>query len=324
MRALELQRLGGPEGFVLVDRPEPSGDGLVLIDVRAAGVCFPDLLMSRGAYQHSPDLPVVLGSEVAGTVRSAPPGHGIEPGDRVWATPDLGGFAEMVAAPAERVFPLADAMSFEEGASLGVNYLTAVFALRRRGQLRAGETVLVLGAAGGLGTAIIAVARALGARVLAVVSEDAKAETARAAGADEVIVGAGWRDEVLERSGGRGADVVADVVGGEETVEAVRSAAPEGRVLVLGFTAGEIPALKTNRLLLRNVSLVGAGLGALAAKVDNLIDETVAELTRLLDEGMRPVIGATFPLEQGAEAVRRLEDRQAQGKLVLTVDARPA
>jgi NADPH:quinone reductase len=139
-----------------------------------------------------------------------------------------------------------------------------------------------------------------------------------------VIVGAGWRAAVLERSGGRGADVVADVVGGEETVEAVRSAAPEGRVLVLGFTAGEIPALKTNRLLLRNVSLVGAGLGALAAKVDNLIDETVAELTRLLDEGMRPVIGATFPLEQGAEAVRRLEDRQAQGKLVLTVDARPA
>jgi NADPH:quinone reductase len=320
MRALELQRLGGPEGFVLVDRPEPSGDGLVLIDVRAAGVSFPELLMSRGTYQYSPDLPAVLGSEVAGTVRSAPPGSGIEPGARVWATPELGGFAEVVAVPAERAFPLPDDMSFEEGASLGVNYITAVFALRRRGQLEAGGTVLVLGAAGGLGTATIAVAKGLGARVLAVVSAPAKADTARAAGADEVVVGADWRDEVLERTGGRGADLVADVVGGDETLQAVRSAAPEGRVLVLGFTSGEIPALKTNRLLLRNVSLVGAGLGALAATVGDLIDETAAELARLIGEGMRPVIGATFPLDQGAEAVRRLEDREAQGKLVLTFD----
>jgi NADPH:quinone reductase len=324
MRALELQRLGGPEGFVLVDRPEPSGDGLVLIDVRAAGVCFPDLLMSRGSYQHSPELPAVLGSEVAGTVRAAPPGHGTTPGARVWATPELGGFAEVVAVPAERVFPLPGDMSFEEGASLGVNYLTAVFALRRRAQLTAGETVLVLGAAGGLGTAVVAVAKALGARVLAVVSVPAKAGTARAAGADEVLVGADWRDEALERTGGRGADVVADVVGGDETLQAVRSAAPEGRVLVLGFTSGEIPELRTNRLLLRNVSLVGAGLGALAATVDDLIDETVAELARLIGEGMRPLIGATFPLEQGAEAVRRLEDREAQGKLVLTIDRRTA
>jgi NADPH2:quinone reductase len=324
MRALELQRLGGPEGFVLVNRPEPSGDGRVLIDVRAAGVCFPDLLMSRGAYQHSPELPAVLGSEVAGTVRSAPPGCGIEPGARVWATPELGGFAELVSVRAERVYPLPDDMTFEEGASLGVNYLTAVFALRRRGQLRSGETVLVLGAAGGLGTATVAVAKALGARVLAAVSVPAKAGSARAAGADAVIVGAGWRDEVLELTGGRGADVVADVVGGDETLQAVRSAAPEGRVLVLGFTSGEIPALKTNRLLLRNVSLVGAGLGALAATADDLLDETVAELGRLIAAGMRPLIGATFPLERGAEAVRRLEGREAQGKLVLTVDERAA
>jgi NADPH:quinone reductase len=322
MRALELQRLGGPDGFVPADRPEPSGDGLVLIDVRAAGVCFPDLLMSRGAYQHSPELPAVLGSEVAGTVRSSPPGHGLEPGARVWATPQLGGFAEVVAVPPAGVFPLPDQMSFEEGASLGVNFLTAVFALRRRGHLRDDETVLVLGAAGGLGTATVAVARALGARVLAVVSVPAKAETARAAGADEVIVGAGWRDQVLELTGGRGADVVADVVGGDETLQAVRAAAPEGRVLVLGFTSGTIPQLKTNRLLLRNVSLVGAGLGALAATVDDLIEQTAAELARLIDEGMRPLVGATFPLEEGAEAVRRLEDREAQGKLVLTLGGR--
>src|SRR3954452_17869637 len=195
MRALELRELDGSDGLAVIDRAAPPGDGAVTIDVRAAGVCFPDLLMSRGRYQQRPELPVVLGSEVAGTVRSAPPGHDLAPGDRVWATMELGGFAEVVAVPADRVFRLPDDMTYEEGASLGVNYLTAVFALRRRGALAAGETVLVTGAAGGLGTATIAVARALGARVVAVVSVAEKAETARAAGADEVVVGPDWRDE---------------------------------------------------------------------------------------------------------------------------------
>jgi NADPH2:quinone reductase len=321
MRALELQELQGPDGLALVDRPEPRGDGTVTIDVRAAGVCFPDLLISRGRYQLRPDLPAVLGSEVAGTVRSAPAGHALRPGDRVWATMELGGFADVAAAAADQVFPLPDHLGFEEGASLGVNYLTAVFALGRRGGLRPGETVLVLGAAGGLGTATVAVAKALGARVLAVVSVREKAETASAAGADDVLVGSDWRDAVLARTGGRGADVVADIVGGDATLQAVRSAAPEGRVLVLGFTAGDIPAIATNRLLLRNVSLVGAGLGALVASVPDLLTETAAELARLVDAGLRPIVGGTFPLEQGAEALRRLENRTAQGKVVLTLDA---
>src|SRR3954452_17213827 len=303
MRALELRELDGPDGLAVVERPAPSGDGAVTIDVRAAGVCFPDLLMSRGRYQLRPELPVVLGSEVAGTVRSAPAGHALAPGDRVWATMELGGFAEVVAAPGDRVFRLPDHLTFEEGASLGVNYLTAVFALRRRAGLAPGETVLVLGAAGGLGTATVGVARALGARVLAIVSVPAKVDTARAAGADDVLVGADWRDAVLERTDGRGADVVADVVGGEATLQAVRAAGPEGRVLVLGFTAGEIPKIATNRLLLRNVSLVGAGLGALAASVPELLTGTAAHLGRLLDAGLRPVVGATLPLDRGAEAI---------------------
>src|SRR2546423_8096623 len=149
MRALELHALEGPDGFAVVERPDPAGDDRVTIAVRAAGVSFPDLLMSRGRYQLRPDLPAVLGSEVAGTVRSTPPGHAQGPGDRVWATMELGGFAEVAAAPPDQVFPLPDDLSFEEGASLGVNFLTAVFALGRRGALRAGETVLVLGAAGG-------------------------------------------------------------------------------------------------------------------------------------------------------------------------------
>jgi NADPH2:quinone reductase len=320
MRALELQRLDGPDGLSLVERPAPSGAGAVTIDVRAAGVCFPDLLMSRGRYQLRPELPAVLGSEVAGTVRSAPPGHELVPGERVWATMELGGFAEVVAVPADRVFRLADHLTFEEGASLGVNYLTAVFALRRRAAVAAGETLLVLGAAGGLGTATIGVARALGARVLAVVSVPAKVDTAWTAGADDVLVGDDWRDAVLERTNGRGADVVADIVGGDATLQAVRSAAPESRVLVLGFTAGEIPKIATNRLLLRNVSLVGAGLGALHATVPDLLTETAAELTGLLERGLRPVVGDRFPLEEGAEALRQLENRSAQGKIVLALD----
>src|SRR4051794_4918923 len=187
MRALELRELDGPDGLALVDRAAPPGDGAVTIDVRAAGVCFPDLLMSRGRYQLRPELPAVLGSEVAGVVRSAPPGHALAPGDRVWATTELGGFAEVVAAPADRVFRLPEQLTFAEGAALGVNFLTAVFALRRRAQLRTDETVLVLGAAGGLGTATVGVAHALGARALAVVSVPAKVDTAWAAGADDVL-----------------------------------------------------------------------------------------------------------------------------------------
>ncbi|TMM03163.1 MAG: NADPH:quinone oxidoreductase family protein [Actinobacteria bacterium] len=319
MRALQLQALEGPAGFAVVDLPAPADDEWVTIDVHAAGVSFPDLLMSRGRYQLRPDLPAVLGSEVAGTVRSAPPGHPLGPGDRVWATMELGGFAEVVAAPPDQVFPLPNDLSFEEGASLGVNFLTAVFALGRRGALRAGETVLVLGAAGGLGTATIGVAKTLGARVVAVVSTPEKAATAEAAGADEVVVGKDWRDAVLEHTDGRGAELVADVVGGAATLQAVRAAAPEGRVLVLGFTSGEIPSIATNRLLLRNVSLIGVGLGALTTTLPDLLAETVAELRRLLERGLRPVVGGTVPLERGADAVRRLEDRTAQGKIVLTV-----
>jgi NADPH:quinone reductase len=319
VRVLELQTLAGPDGLVLVHRPAPADESRVVIDVRAAGVCFPDLLMSRGRYQLRPDLPAVLGSEVAGTVRSAPAGHRLRAGDRVWAIMELGGFAEVAAVPADQAFPLAEDLSFEEGASLGVNFLTALFALKRRGALRPGETVLVLGAAGGLGTATIRVSKALGARVVAVVSVAEKAPTARSAGADEVVVGRDWRAEVLQLTQPRGADLVADVVGGDDTLQAVRTTAPEGRVLVLGFTAGEIPSIATNQLLLRNVSLMGVGLGALAATLPDLLGDTAVRLNRLIGEGLRPLVGTTMPVERGADALRLLEDRRAQGKIILTM-----
>ncbi|MEA2209921.1 MAG: NADPH:quinone reductase, partial [Solirubrobacteraceae bacterium] len=208
MRALELQRLDGPDGLHIVERPEPPSRGGVRIAVRAAGVCFPDLLISQGGYQESPELPTILGQEVAGIVLSAPAGGPLREGDRVWAAPEGGGFAGVVEVSPDRAFALPGELEFTDGAALAVNYLTAVFALSRRGALREGETALVLGAAGGLGTACVGVAAALGARVLAVVSSEQKAPTARAAGADEVFVGEQWTDAERERTGGRGADVV--------------------------------------------------------------------------------------------------------------------
>jgi NADPH:quinone reductase len=320
MRVLELRSLDGPDGVVAAQRPDPvAGDGDVLIEVRAAGVSFPDLLMTQGRYQLRPELPYVPGQELSGVVRSAPPSSSFAPGDRVWASTEQGGFAELAAVSPARVHRLHDALSFAQGAALGVNFLTAIFALRRRGAVREGETVLVLGAAGGLGTATVAVAKAYGARVLAVVSTEAKVATATAAGADAVLVGEDWRDAVLAQTGGRGADVVADVVGGDATLQAVRSAGPEGRVLILGFTSGTIPAVAANRLLLRNVSLVGVGLGAFAALEPETIVETAQELTRLVDAGLRPLVGRTFPLADGAAALHELAARTALGKMVLTL-----
>jgi NADPH2:quinone reductase len=319
VRVLEIQSLDGPDGFAAAERPDPDPDGRVVLDVRAAGVSFPDLLISQGRYQVKAELPWVPGQEVAGVVRSAPDGHALGVGDRAWGSLDSGGFASVAALAPERVYPLHADLSFEEGASLGVNFLTAVFALGRRGRLAAGETVLVLGAAGGLGSACVAVSKAYGARVLAVVSTEAKVATARAAGADEVIAGAEWRDRVLELTGGRGVDVACDVVGGAETLQAVRSCAPEGRVLILGFTSGEIPSVAANRLLLRNVSVVGVGLGAFVPTEPDILARTAEEVGRLVAEGLRPIVGGTYPLERGADALRAMAARDALGKLVLTV-----
>jgi NADPH:quinone reductase len=319
MRVLELQAIEGPDGFAVAERPNPKGEGKVVIDVRAAGVGFPDLLISRGRYQIRPDLPFVGGEDVAGFVRSAPEGTRVRTGDRVWAWVAAGGHAELVAAPPDKVFQLPDDLSFEEGASLGSNFLTALFALRRRGKLKSGETMLVLGAGGGLGTAVVAVGKTLGARVIANVSSEEKAKAARDAGADEIAVGVDFGDTVRELTGGRGVDVVADIVGGDQNLQAIRNTAPEGRVLILGFTSGSIPQIAANRLLLRNVNVVGVGLGAFISAEQSIFTTTAKELTELIDSGLRPIVGRTFPLEQGSEAVRQLENRTARGKTVLTI-----
>ena len=317
MRAIQIVELSGPESALrLVDMPEPGGDGVV-IDVHAAGVSFPEVLQTRGEYQVKPPVPFVPGSEVAGIVKE--PAHGFQAGDRVAAFPMLGGFAEVAVAPAHFTFRLPDALDFAQGAGLILNYHTAYFSLVNRGRLSAGETVLVHGAAGGVGTATLQVAKGLGARTIAVVSSDAKEAVAREAGADEVVRSDGdWLAAVRELTGGRGADVLYDSVGGDLFADSVRALAPEGRLLVVGFAGGQIPTVEANRLLLRNVSVVGVGWRELAADRPELMAEIGADLERLADAGhVRPLVGRTYPFEEGARALRDLEERRATGKLVL-------
>ena len=252
-------------------------------------------------------------------VVTAPPESGFEPGDRVACVLPYGGGAELVAVHPESVFPLPDDLSFEQGAALPMNYLTAEFALVTRGGVRPEHTVLVHGAAGGVGTASIQVAKGLGARVIAVVSTDEKAAVARAAGADEAVLVEGFRDAVKELTGGVGVDVVVDVVGGELMTDSLRSLAPLGRVLVLGFTGGEIPQVKVNRLLLNNIDVRGVGWGAYAMVRPGFMRGQWTALLPMMQAGaIDPPIGKVYPVEQVADALADMEARRTLGKSVLT------
>src|SRR5215213_10671000 len=256
MRAAVITALTGPDAIETRELAEPVPErDQVLVDVEYAGVVFPDVLQTRGEYQLRPDVPFTPGWEVSGVVRAD--AGGFRAGDRVAAIPAIGGLAETVAVDAHMVFPLPDGVPFDKAAALPLNYLTVHFALTRRAQLRKGETVLVHGAAGGVGTAACQLAAAYGARVIAVVSTPDKGEVARAAGADEVVPVDGFRDEVRRLTDGRGVDVVVDPVGGDRFTDSLRSLAPEGRLVVLGFTGRDIPSVKVNRLLITNTSVVG-------------------------------------------------------------------
>jgi NADPH2:quinone reductase len=327
MRAVQIVDLTGPESALrVVDLPEPEpshpltpGSG-VLVEVHAAGVSFPELLQTRGQYQVKPDLPFVPGSEVAGVVTSAPERASVRPGDRVAAFSFLGAWAETAVAPEPMVFKLPAPLDFAQGAGLILNYHTAYFSLKLRGRLAEGETVLVHGAAGGVGTAAIQVARGLGARTIGVVSSDEKAEVARAAGADEVIRSDDpWKDEAKALSDG-GVDVVLDPVGGDRFTDSIRSLREGGRLLVVGFTGGAIPEVKVNRLLLSNTEVVGAGWGAYVMGKPDAWREIGAAVSGLVDSGqVRPIVGAHFPLQQAGKALTLLDERAALGKVVLDV-----
>jgi NADPH2:quinone reductase len=319
VRAAQVVTTTGPADVVVNDVPEPApGPDDVLVEVHSVGISFPDLLLSKGEYQLKPETPFTLGVDFAGTVLE-PGSSGFEVGQRVAGVGGWGGAAERVANPAPFTFALPDAMSYDEGAALPMNYLTAHFALAERGGLREGETVLVHGAAGGVGTATIQVAKGMGARAIGVVSTEAKAEVARAAGADDVVLVEGFKDAVGGLTGGRGVDVVVDVVGGDVFMDSLRVLGAQGRLLVVGFAAGQgIPEVKVNRLLLNNIDVRGVGWGAYAMVRPEYMQQQWAELVPMIEAGfVKPPIGATYELDDFGRALQDMDDRLTLGKSVV-------
>jgi len=327
MKAVEIYQLTGPETATrLVELPDPDqtkgfipGEQ-VLIEVKAAGVAFPEVLQTRGMYQIKPELPFVPGSEVAGVVRKAPPGCAVQEGDKVMAFCGLGGFAELAVAPAHLVFPLPERFDFAKGASFILNYHTAYFALVNRGQIQRGDWVLIHGAAGGLGTAAIQVTKGLGGRSIAMVSSEPKKELAQRLGADHVLlVEEGWKDRVREISEG-GVQLVFDLVGGDRFLDSLRSLRAEGRLLVVGFAGGSIPEVRVNRLLLTNTAVVGVAWGGYAVAKPDVCRQIGAALHEMIEAGvLDPVVGERFPLERAAQALALIDRRAATGKVVLEV-----
>ena len=312
----------GPSGVDVTEVDEPTpGPGDVLVEVHRVGLSFPDLLLSKGEYQLRPEPPFTLGVDVAGSVVAV--GADVTrfaAGDRVAGVLPHGGAAELAVVPEPFVFPLPDGLTFDAAAAIPMNYLTAHFALVERGGLREGETVLVHGAAGGVGTATLQVARGLGARTIGVVSTEEKAEVARRAGAGEVVLLDGFRDAVAGLTDG-GVDVVLDVVGGEVFLDSLRLLAPQGRLLVVGFASGQgIPEVKVNRLLLNNTDVRGVGWGAYAmVRPGYMAGQWEALLPMITSGVIDPPIGATYELTEAARALTDLEERRTLGKSLLRV-----
>jgi NADPH2:quinone reductase len=321
LRSIQVLSLDGPRSVreVEIDDLVAQPDQ-VLIEVHAAGVTFPEVLLTRGTYQVKPALPFGLGSEISGVVLAAPETAPLHVGDRVVALTWMAGFADLALVDPTMVFPLPDAVSFVGGAALPINYLTAHFALARRGKISEGETVLVHGAAGGVGTAAIQYARARGASVIAVVSSEAKGKVAATAGANHVVLSSDFLAAVRDLTEGRGVDIVVDPVGGDRFTDSLRSLAAEGRLLVVGFTGGEIPMVRVNRLLLNNTSVLGVGWGAYAFPRPGYVQGQWSELESWFADGR---LGAPavreYPLARAGEALALLEERQATGKVVLNL-----
>jgi NADPH:quinone reductase-like Zn-dependent oxidoreductase len=329
MKALLSHEPGGPETLRIDDVPEPvPGPGQLLVRVRACAINYPDVLIIEDKYQLKPPRPFAPGSEIAGAVEAIGGGvEGWQPGDRLIAATGFGGLVEKIVIAARAGIPLPAERSFEEGSALLLTYATAIHALVDRGRLAAGQTLLVLGAAGGVGIASVEIGKALGARVVAAVSSEEKAEAARAAGADEAVVYPAGALEPRALSqlfkdavGPYGADVILDPVGGDYAEAALRSIGWAGRFLVVGFPAG-IPKLPLNLTLLKSCDVCGVFWGAFAARDPERNAAHVEQLFRWWADGkIAPKISATYPLERGGEAIAALRDRKAIGKLVVTLD----
>ena len=319
MFAHRIAAFTGPDGVVWTEVAEPSGG--VVVDVAAAGVSFADLLQTRGAYQMRVALPYTPGMDAAGVVRS---GAGFSPGQRVAVLMSHGCWQEVISVPPERVLPLPDGMSFEAAAAAPLNYLTGLFALVRRARALAGETLLVHGAAGGVGTAAVQLGKALGLRTIAVAGNSAKREFAVRCGADHAVLSDGWLAAVREVLGERAVDIVLDPVGSDRMTDSLRSLAPEGRLLVLGFAGGEIPVVKVNRLLLGNTGVLGVASREFFEQRPALVAELWEQLmelwrTRMLAD---PPVEA-YPFADARAALRAIAERRALGKVVLSRAVEP-
>jgi NADPH2:quinone reductase len=324
MKALLCKQFGPPESLVLEEVPSPKpGAGEVVISIKAASVNFPDVLIIQNKYQFKPPLPFSPGSELAGVVKEVGAGvSNVKPGDKVIAFTAFGAFAEEVKTEAVRLLRLPEGMSYEEGASFILTYGTTDHALRDRGQLKPGETLLVLGAAGGVGVAAIEIGKALGARVIACASSDDKLAVCRQHGADECINYASedLRERIKALTGGKGVDVIYDAVGGPYSEPAFRSIAWRGRHLVIGFAAGEIPKLPLNLALLKGASAVGVFWGDFTKREPQAFAESARQLARWYRDGkLKPHVSASYPLAQAAEAMNLLASRKAKGKVVIRI-----
>ncbi len=309
----------GPDDVLWTEVAEPAADGGVVIDVVAAGVSFADLLQTKGAYQMKVPVPYTPGMDAAGVVRSARPGLGLAEGQRVAVLLSHGCWQEVVSAPPARVLPLPQDMGFEAGAAAPLNYLTGLFALVRRARAQAGETLLVHGAAGGVGTAAVQLGTALGLRTVAVVGDEAKREFALRCGAQHAVLSRGWLAAVRDLLGERAVDIVVDPVGGDRMTDSLRSLAPEGRLLVLGFSAGEIPLVKVNRLLLGNIGVLGVASREFFEQRPATVAELRAQLIELRRAGALhdpPV--QLYPFADARGALRAIAERKATGKVVLS------
>lgn len=332
MKALLSREPGGPKTLELIELPDPvPGPGQLLVQVKACAINYPDVLIIEDRYQFKPPRPFAPGGEIAGVVEALGEGvAGWSTGDRVIAMLGHGGLAEKVLVPAAAALPLPPERSFEEGSALILTYATSIHALLDRGRLKEGQTLLVLGAAGGVGLAAVELGKAFGARVVAGVSSEEKAEAARAAGADHVLVyprgpfdkdGSKALAQMFKDAvGPNGADVIYDPVGGDYAEAALRAIAWEGRYLVVGFPAG-IPRLPLNLTLLKSCDVCGVFWGAFAARDPKANAAHIRTLFRLWDEGkIAPKVSRTWELAEGGEAIAHMAARQAVGKLVVTME----
>lgn len=324
MKAVLCKAFGPPESLVLEEVPDPTpGTGEVLVDVRASAINFPDVLMIEGKYQSRPPFPFSPGGEIAGVVAALGAGvTGFTPGDRVFAGIGHGGFAERVVVRERALRAMPEGMGFAQASGISTTYGTSYYALKQRADLQPGETLLVLGAAGGVGLAAVELGKAMGAKVIAAASSAEKLAAARAAGADELIdySDGELKEKVKALTDGKGADVIYDPVGGELFDQCMRCINWYGRILVIGFAAGDIPKVPLNLILLKSCQLVGVFFGSWSARFTEEAAANFSEILEFYREGrIRPLVGAEYPMTEYAAALRCLSERRAIGKVVVNV-----